>query len=116
MSAHSTASATEPVAPAAGGLTIAQVWSKSASLAGTKVKVRGRVVKYNSGILGRNWLHLQDGSGSAAEGTHDLTVTTTATAQVGAIVTATGTVALDKDFGAGYSYKVMLEDATIGTP
>jgi hypothetical protein len=115
MPTPSMVSGTEPVKPAAGGLTVAQVWADRTRLAGTKVTVRGRVVKYNSGILGRNWLHLQDGSGSSGEGTHDLTVTTAATSRVGLVVTATGTVVVDKDFGAGYSYKVLLEDATVET-
>jgi len=77
------------------------------------VTVRGRVVKYNGGILGRNWLHLQDGSGELAKGTNDLTVTTTGAAAIGDVVTATGTGAVDRDFGAGYTYTVMVEDAAL---
>ena len=103
----------EPVAPAEGGLTVAQVWARRASLAGNRVTVRGRVVKFNGGIMGRNWVHLQDGSGSAADGSHDLTVTTSAPATPGDVVTVTGTVVVDRDFGAGYSYKVLLEDAAL---
>jgi hypothetical protein len=96
-----------------GGVTIADVWRDKADLSGTTVTVRGRVVKYNAGILGRNWLHLQDGSGELAAGTNDLTVTTTGTVAVGDVVTATGTVATDRDFGAGYTYTVMIEDAAV---
>ena len=89
------------------------MWAKRASLAGKTVIVSGKVVKYNGGILGRNWLHLQDGSGKAADGTNDLTITTDGTAKVGDVITVTGTVAVDKDFTAGYAYKVMLEGARI---
>ena len=64
-------------------------------------------------ILGRNWLHVQDGSGNAGDGSNDLAVTTDAVAKVGDIVTVTGKVTVDKDFGAGYAYKVMLEEAKI---
>jgi hypothetical protein len=103
----------EPIAPPAGGLTIAGVWADRAALVGKTVTVRGKVVRYNGGILDRNWLHIQDGSGSASDGTHDLTVTTSATAKVGDVVTVTGTVAADKDFGAGYAYKVIVVDATL---
>jgi len=58
-------------------------------------------------------LHLQDGSGDAAEGTHDLTVTSDAVAAVGTVVTVTGTVVIDQDFGAGYVYPVLVENATV---
>jgi hypothetical protein len=105
----------EPVEAAEGGKTVAEIWAGSASLAGSTVTIRGRVVKFNGGILGRNWLHLQDGSGDAAQGTHDLTVTTDAAAAVGAVVTVTGTVVVDQDFGAGYVYPILLEGATVET-
>jgi len=115
--AHQTAGKAPPgverIAPAAGGMSIADVWVKRASLAGTRVIVRGKVVKVNNGILDRNWIHLQDGSGSVQDNTNDLTVTTDAVVAVGDIVTATGVVAIDKDFGSGYSYVVMLEKATV---
>jgi hypothetical protein len=103
----------EPVAPAPGGVTIAKLWADRASLAGKRVTVRGKVVKYNGAIMGLNWVHLQDGSGSAKDGTHDLTITSSTEARVGDVVTVTGTVVIDKDFGAGYAYPVMLQGATI---
>jgi len=111
--ATSSATLTELVPPAEGGVTVAKVWADRASLKGKTVTVRGRVVKVNSGILDRNWLHIQDGTGKIDDGSHDLTVTTAGTAKVGDIVTVTGRLAIDKDFGAGYAYKVIVEDATI---
>jgi hypothetical protein len=104
----------EPVAPPPGGSAIADVWANRTKLVGKPVTVRGTVVKFNGGILDRNWLHLQDGSGKAADGTNDLTVTTDAVAKVGDVITVTGTVAVDKDFGSGYAYALMLEKAKIG--
>lgn len=104
---------TEPVAPAQGGVTVARVWAERASLEGQAVTVRGRVVKVNSGILDRNWLHIQDGTGKVEDGSHDLTVTTTGAAKVGDIVTVTGRLGVDRDLGAGYTYKVIIEDATL---
>jgi len=101
------------IEPAAGGQTVAAVWAEAADRAGTVVTVRGRVVKFNAGILGTNWIHLQDGTGDAADGTHDITVTSQAVVAVGDVVTATGTVAVNQDFGAGYVYPVMVKDATI---
>ena len=103
----------EAMSPPAGGSSIADVWANRASLVGKAVTVSGKVVKFNGGILGRNWVHVQDGSGKAADGTNDLTVTTDATTRVGDVITVTGTVILNKDFGAGYAYKVMLEGARI---
>jgi hypothetical protein len=96
-----------------GGITIADLWQRKAELAGSQVTVQGRVVKYNAAILGRNWLHLEDGSGELEQGTNDITVTTTDEVAIGDVVTATGTVSVDRDFGAGYTYTVMLEDATV---
>lgn len=104
---------TEPIAPPAGGLSVADVWAKKQSLAGQSVTVRGKVMKFNGGIMGRNWVHLQDGTGSDKDGTHDLTVTTDAVVKPGDIVTVRGTLSLDKDFTAGYKYAVILESATL---
>jgi hypothetical protein len=94
-----------------GGKTIAEIFAAKTQLAGKQVKVRGKVVKFNSQIMGKNWVHLQDGSGK--EGSNDLTLTTLSTVKVGDTVLATGTVAIDKDFGYGYKYSVLLEDATL---
>ena len=101
------------VEPPAGGVRVADVFARRTALSGKQVIVRGTVVKFNAGILDRNWVHLQDGSGSAASNDNDLTLTTDASVRVGDIVTATGTVRLDQDFGAGYSYGVMIEKATV---
>jgi len=96
-----------------GGRTVQEICVDAAKLAGQQVRVRGRVVKYNQQVLGRNWLHLRDGTGSATGKTNDLTVTTAATVKVGDLVVVTGTVATDKDFGSGYRYAVIVEDATV---
>jgi len=101
------------VAPATGGMTVAVVWKTRTALAGTKVTVRGKVVKYNGGILGVNWLHLQDGTGTGADGSNDITVTSDAATKVGDVITVTGIVAVNKDLGSGYNYPVIIEHATI---
>jgi len=121
MSAHggmgggsaAAAQVTAPIQPAPGGTTVAAIWADRKSLAGKTVTVRGKVVKFNGGILGRNWIHIQDGTGAAADGTNDLLVTSDAAAKVGDIITVTGTVAIDKDFTAGYAYAVLIEGAKI---
>ena len=110
------ADAAPPVAtlePPPGGMSIADVFARKSSLGGKKVTVRGTVVKYNGGILDRNWLHIQDGSGSAGQHTNDLAVTTTDVVKVGDVVTVTGVVGLDRDFTAGYAYDVMIENASL---
>ena len=99
--------------PPAGGMSIADVWAKRDSLSGKTVVVRGKVVKYNAEIMGFNWLHIQDGSGSAAEKTNDLTITTSDAVKVGDTVTVTGTLATKKDFGAGYAYDAIVEKAAV---
>jgi len=94
-----------------GGSTIAELFAGKAELAGKPVLVRGRVVKFTAGIMGRNWIHIKDGSGES--GSDDLTVTTDATVELGDLILVRGTAATDKDFGAGYSYALIVEEATI---
>ncbi|WP_310570503.1 hypothetical protein [Gemmatimonas sp.] len=102
-----------PKATGANARTIAELWTQKDRLANTVVSVRGTVVKYNAAVMGKNWIHLQDGSGAAATGTHDITVTTLDAVTVGATVTITGTVRLNRDVGAGYTYAVLVEDAKV---
>jgi hypothetical protein len=92
--------------------TIAEVFAQRAALKEKPVTIRGKVVKYNEGIMGRNWIHIRDGSGSAGKD-NDLTVTTAEKAAVGDVVLVKGTVRVEKDFGAGYSYPVIIEDAKL---
>jgi hypothetical protein len=105
------APAAAPVARLDGGRTVEEIFTQSAALAGKDVAVRARVVKFNAGIMGSNWIHVQDGTGSA--GTNDLTITTDAAAAVGDVVVVRGKVTTDKDFGSGYRYAVIIEKATI---
>ncbi|HVP66682.1 MAG TPA: OB-fold nucleic acid binding domain-containing protein [Anaeromyxobacteraceae bacterium] len=93
--------------------TIAEVYGQKGQLKEKVVAVRGKVVKYNSGIMGKNWIHLRDGTGAQGKGDNDITVTTGDVAAVGDVIIVTGTVRLDKDFGAGYAYPVIIEEATI---
>lgn len=93
--------------------TVAEVVQGKSGLKDKPVLVQARVVKVNKGILGKNWLHVQDGSGKAQEGTHDLLVTTQDLAAVGDIVTVRGTVRTDITIGPGYAYEVLVEDAKL---
>jgi hypothetical protein len=93
--------------------TVADVFSKAASLNGKKVKIKGQVVKFSPQIMGKNWLHLQDGTGDPSKNTHDLVVTSADKAEKGEIVTVQGVLVTDKDFGAGYKYAVIVEDVTV---
>jgi len=99
------------VGKAAGGYQVGEIHQKGAELNGKVVKVRGRVVKFTPNIMGTNWLHIQDGSGQGE--TVDLTVTSSAVVAVGDVVVAEGTLAVDKDFGAGYRYAAIIEKATV---
>lgn len=93
--------------------TVASINQDKASLGGKTVAAQGKVVKVNNGIMGRNFVHVQDGTGDAAKGTNNLIVTSTQTAAVGDQVTVSGTVALNRDFGMGYSYPLLIENTTI---
>jgi hypothetical protein len=102
-----------PKAEGPEGKTVAEIFAGRQSLKDKEAAVRGKVVKFNPGIMGRNWMHLRDGSGTPAMKNNDLTVTTSETAAVGDVVTARGKVHVDRDFGAGYSYPVMIEEAKV---
>lgn len=96
---------------AEGGQTVNELFVKKGALVGKDVVVRGRVVKYTANVMGKNWVHVQDGTGTA--GTNDLTVTTAATAAVGDTVVVRGKLSADKDFGFGYKYDILIEDGTV---
>jgi hypothetical protein len=95
------------------GKTVAEVLGQRVALAGKTIRVQATVVKSTTGVLGRTYLHVRDGSGDATAGTHDLTVTTTATPAVGAVITLEGVVALDRAIGAGYTFPTLIEDAKV---
>jgi hypothetical protein len=99
------------ITPLSDGKTIHQIFSDKASLNGEVIKVKGQVVKFNKQIMKRNWIHIQDGTGGENE--FDLVMTSNEEVQVGDIITAEGKVVVDKDFGAGYFFPVMIEDAKI---
>lgn len=93
--------------------TIGECFDKAKELNKKKVLVRAKVMKVSKMIMGKNWLHLQDGTGNPMKNTHDLVVTTMAEPEPDSIVVIEGTLHTDKDFGAGYKYAVIIEDAKI---
>jgi hypothetical protein len=100
-------------AKGANAYTVSETYEKAGTLDKKSVVVRGKVVKVSMGIMGKNWVHLQDGSGDTGKRTNDLVVTTQDAPKVGDVVTAKGTLHKDKDFGAGYKYRVIVEEATV---
>jgi hypothetical protein len=99
------------VEKAVNGCTVEECYTKKNILAGKEVTVRGRVVKISSKILGRNWIHIRDGSGK--NGFDDLTVTMTEAVQVGELVLVTGKIAYNKNLGSGYVFPAIIEDAKV---
>jgi DNA/RNA endonuclease YhcR with UshA esterase domain len=89
------------------------LWKQRKTLAGKEVTVRGQVVKANNQILGKNWIHLQDGSGVAADRTNDITITTDDYVKVGEVVTIKGVLAIGRDIGGGYAYDAIVENARV---
>ena len=101
-----------PKASGADARTVAEIYAQRTALKEKPVTLRGKVVKFNEGIMNRNWVHLRDGTGASGKD-NDITVTTSDKTAVGDVVVVKGTVRLDKDFGAGYAYPVIVEDAKI---
>lgn len=107
MSTAFAASAAEPVK------TVAAIYKDKAALAGKTVSAQGKVVKVNNGIMGRNFVHVQDGTGDAS--TNNLVVTSKQTANVGDQIRISGVVVVNRDFGAGYTYPLLIEEASISS-
>ncbi len=105
--------ATTTRASGANARTVAEILSQGSALKDQPVLVRGKVVKYTSGIMGKNWIHLRDGSGYAADNTNDLIVLSANETKIGDTVTATGIVRTNKDVGIGIIYKVVVDEATL---
>lgn len=97
------------VSPVEGGVTIEELYKNKNDYADEIITVTGQVTKVNTGIMGKNWLHIQDGTADGEN--YDLTITTDDIASMGDIVIFEGKISLDKDFGYGYAYDVLMEDA-----
>jgi hypothetical protein len=99
------------VPKAEGGVTLAELWSGKENYNGKKIRIRGEVVRFSPAIMKKNWVHLQDGTRAGDK--FDLTITTPDTVKVGDVALFEGTVSLNKDFGAGYFYDIIVEDARL---
>ena len=99
------------VEPISGGIKLSEIFANPSSFNGKKVKVSGQVIKFSPEIMQKNWVHIQDGS--EANGSFDLTVTTLDAVEVGKVVSFEGVIAVNKDFGYGYKYDVILEESKV---
>ncbi len=95
------------------GYTVAEIFEEAKNLDKKTVRVSGKVIKINMNIMGKHWIHLQDGTGNPMKNSHDLVITTLEPVEENSIITLEGVVTADKDFGAGYSYVVILEDGKV---
>ncbi|MEE8399517.1 MAG: hypothetical protein V3S89_10965 [Desulfobacterales bacterium] len=95
------------------GYTVGELYAGAARLNKQRITVKGQVVKISPNIMGKNWIHLQDGTGDPTKNTHDLVVTSSVMVEKGATVSLEGILATDKNFGAGYSYAVVIEEAIV---
>lgn len=115
MTQHIAKTTTEKIAvkisPLTGGTTIAELYKNKASYAGKTVKVKGKVTKFSSAIMEKNWIHIQDGT--EFDNNFDLAITTQGEVAAGDTIVAEGKIALDKDFGYNYTYKIIMEDAKV---
>ena len=110
-----TASENIKVEKAAGpnAYTVAEIFKNSSKLENKTIVVKGKVVKVSAGVMKKNWIHLQDGSGDAKTGSNDLVMTSDDLPAIGDVVTASGTLFNNKDFGSGYKYEVIIEKTSI---
>jgi len=99
------------IKPIEGGITIAELYKNRDQFDGKRILIKGQVVKVNSKIMGKNWVHLQDGTKDGDN--YDLTITTQEELKVDDVVTFEGLVTLNKDFGHGYSYELIVEEAIL---
>ena len=97
--------------PIKDGITISELFKNKKNYAGKTVKVKGEVTKFSQGIMNKNWIHLQDGTKDNDD--YDLIITSNVGTKVGDVITIKGKVFLDKDFGHGYFYKLIIEEGTI---
>lgn len=95
------------------GYTIEEIFGNAKDLSGKKVQIRGKVVKFSPMIMGKNWVHLQDGTGNPMKNSHDLVFTTNESVEVNTVVTFEGILSANKDFGAGYKYEAIVEQANV---
>ena len=96
-----------------GAVTVSSLYAEPKSFADKTVTVKGKVVKVSPKIMGKNWVHVQDGSGSEENRDYDITVTTMDLPATGDTVVVTGTAHANRDFGAGYKYDMIIEDARV---
>ena len=102
-----------PKATGPNAKTVAEINERKAALKGQTVLVRGKVVKFTPNVMGKNWIHLRDGSGSANKNTNDILVTSKDQTRIGETVLARGTVRTNVDLGSGYNYQVLIESASL---
>jgi len=94
---------------ASGSIKISELVENYKKYEGKIVQVSGKCVKINPNIMGINWIHIKDGS----KDDYDLVITSNTFVQEGSMITMKATVTLNKDFGAGYKYDLILENGTI---
>ena len=93
--------------------TVEELFKYRTVLAGKKVSIKAKVRKVSHQIMKRDWIHLEDGTGTETIHTDDIVFTAVnSTVKEGESVIATGTIVIDKDFGYGYFYPVLVEKAS----
>lgn len=98
------------IKPLPDGKTIADIYTDSDQLKNKVVSLNARVIKVKKALMGKNWITLQDGTGSKPD--NKLVATSQEAVKPGDLVIVKGTLATNVELGRGYSYKVMLEEAT----
>ncbi|MBP6399235.1 MAG: hypothetical protein KA340_15220 [Saprospiraceae bacterium] len=95
-----------------GLMSLSTLLAQPSKYAGKAIVVGGKVVKVNNGIMGKNWVHIQDGTSIKGKKC-DLAITTQENILMGTTVAFEGKIFVDKDFGAGYRYDIIMEEAVV---
>lgn len=101
--------ASKKIEKAEGSMSIAELVNDPQKYEGQTVQLSGECVKINPQIMGRNWIHLKDGS----KDDYDLVITSDIFVREGTIINIKAKVVLNKDYGAGYKYDLILEDGIL---
>lgn len=96
-----------------GTLSIAQIQEQKKDLKDRSITLRAKVVKVSKNILERNWVHLQDGTGepNPGEPVGRIVATSNELPKVGDVVTVKGILGVEKEFGSGYIYPIIIEES-----
>ncbi|QBA64549.1 hypothetical protein [Muriicola soli] len=95
-------------APSAGKVSLSDLFANPERYEGKIIQISGTCSKVSTEILGRNWVHVDDGKSGK-----ELVVTLQEVVEKGETLTIEGIVQLNVDLGSGYTYDILLEKGIV---